>query len=279
MKPEIRLAKASDLPAVLTLLAASALPSDDLSAANLELFCVAEADGQLIGVAGLEIAGASGLLRSVAVAGAFRNEGVARELIDACETLARKMDIVALYLIAADATASSVFKRLGYCHVERVLIPAMLRKLPEFTCLCPQTSPCLRKILNHEFDEAASMKTLEVFDPAMCCSTGVCGVDVDPALVQFAADLQWVGEQGVDVKRYNLGQEPQAFAGNAAVLKEIEVGMDRLPIIVVDGQIVSTGVHLTRAQLAQKLGLTAVSQDVQSVKASSGCCNPNSGCC
>ena len=42
------------------------------------------------------------------------------------------------------------------------------------------------------------MSKLEVFDPAMCCSTGVCGVDVDPDLVQFAADLQWLGEQGVE---------------------------------------------------------------------------------
>ncbi len=123
------------------------------------------------------------------------------------------------------------------------------------------------------------MKKLEVFDPAMCCSTGVCGVDVDPGLVQFAADLQWVGEQGVDVKRYNLGQEPQAFATNPQVLKEIEAGMDRLPILMIDGQIVSTGVHLTRPQLAQKLELSMASRDTQPIKASSGCCNPKSGCC
>ncbi len=55
------------------------------------------------------------------------------------------------------------------------------------------------------------MKKLEVFDPAMCCSTGVCGVDVDPALVQFAADLAWVGEHEISVERHNLGQAPQAF--------------------------------------------------------------------
>ena len=56
------------------------------------------------------------------------------------------------------------------------------------------------------------MKKLEVYDPAMCCSTGVCGVDVDPVLVQFAADLAWVAEHGIAVQGYNLGQEPQAFA-------------------------------------------------------------------
>ena len=123
------------------------------------------------------------------------------------------------------------------------------------------------------------MKKLEIFDPAMCCSTGVCGVDVDPVLVQFAADLQWVGEQAVEVKRYNLGQEPQAFAANPAVLKEMEAGMDRLPIIAVDGQIVATGVYLSRAQLAQKLGIKLASEDKPRIKLGSSCCNPKSGCC
>ena len=56
------------------------------------------------------------------------------------------------------------------------------------------------------------MQKLEVFDPAMCCSTGVCGVEVDPVLAQFSADLQWVEAKGVSVARHNLGQEPQAFA-------------------------------------------------------------------
>jgi hypothetical protein len=123
-----------------------------------------------------------------------------------------------------------------------------------------------------------AMKKLEIYDPAMCCSTGVCGVEVDPVLAQFAADLQWVAGQGVEVKRYNLGQEPQAFAANAAVLKEMEAGMDRLPIIAVDGHIVATGAHLSRAQLAQKLGLALASEGKPHIKAGS-CCSPKTGCC
>ncbi|MBC7953872.1 MAG: arsenite efflux transporter metallochaperone ArsD [Rhodospirillaceae bacterium] len=99
------------------------------------------------------------------------------------------------------------------------------------------------------------MKKLEIYDPAMCCSTGVCGPEVDPVLVQFAADLKWVAEQGVTVQRYNLGQEPQAFAANADVVKQMATGMDRLPVVLVDGEIVSAGIYLTRAQLAHKLGL------------------------
>lgn len=122
------------------------------------------------------------------------------------------------------------------------------------------------------------MPRLEIYDPAMCCSTGVCGPNVDPVLVQFAADVKWIAEQGVAVQRYNLGQEPQAFAGNPAVVKELEAGIDRLPIIAVDGRIVSTGVYLSRDQLMAKVGLsTPKALEVRA--AASGCCSPKSGCC
>jgi hypothetical protein len=122
------------------------------------------------------------------------------------------------------------------------------------------------------------MKKLEVYDPAMCCSTGVCGPEVDPALVTFAADLKWAAEQGIEVRRYNLGSEPQAFAANPAVVREMEAGMDRLPVLAVDGHIVSTGIYPSREQLAAKLGL--VTKPRVTVKADgSSCCSPKSGCC
>lgn len=115
------------------------------------------------------------------------------------------------------------------------------------------------------------MKTLEIYDPAMCCSTGVCGVEVDPVLVQFNADLQWLAGQGVAVGRHNLSQEPQAFAANPAVLKELEAGMERLPVTLVDGRVVSTGAYLSRTQLAQKLGLPAVAASAPE-DSDHGCC-------
>lgn len=123
-----------------------------------------------------------------------------------------------------------------------------------------------------------AMKKLEIYDPAMCCATGVCGPEVDPVLVAFAADLKWAAEQGVEVRRYNLGQEPQAFAANPDVVKEMEAGMDRLPIIALDGRIISTGVYLSRDQLVAKLGLAKKPQ--VAVKAEGGSCRPSkSGCC
>ena len=122
------------------------------------------------------------------------------------------------------------------------------------------------------------MKKLEVFDPAMCCSTGVCGVEIDPVLAQFAADLKWVSEQGICVERHNLGQEPQAFAANQAVVKEMESGIDRLPVLMVDGHIITTGMYPSRQQLAQKLAIQLHSKETPQ-DVSRTCCDPKSGCC
>lgn len=86
------------------------------------------------------------------------------------------------------------------------------------------------------------MKSLEVFDPAMCCSTGVCGPSVDPALVRFAALLQQLQERGVRVQRRNLGQEAAAFAANLAVRALLqEKGAAALPAIFADGALLLQG--------------------------------------
>jgi AhpD family alkylhydroperoxidase len=97
---------------------------------------------------------------------------------------------------------------------------------------------------------------LEVFDPAMCCSTGVCGPSVDPKLAQFAADLDWLKSQGVPVERYNLAQTPAAFAANAKVKSTLDKhGTDCLPLLLVDGSIASVGSYPTRMDMAQWAGL------------------------
>jgi Arsenical resistance operon protein ArsD len=98
-------------------------------------------------------------------------------------------------------------------------------------------------------------KKLEVFDPPMRCSMSLCGVDVDSVLARIAADLTWVAAHGIDVRRYNLGYEPESFTANPAVVKEIEAGIDRLPIVAVDGQIISAGTYPSREQLAQELAI------------------------
>jgi len=99
--------------------------------------------------------------------------------------------------------------------------------------------------------------TLEVFDPAMCCSTGVCGPSVDPKLARFAADLDWLKGQGVEVRRYNLGQEPGAFASREAVRQALEGdGETALPLIFVNGKEVSRAAYPAREALAQWAGVS-----------------------
>ena len=100
----------------------------------------------------------------------------------------------------------------------------------------------------------------EVFDPAMCCSTGVCGPEVDPKLVHFAADLNWLKSQDVDVRRYNLAHQLAEFA-HQAVIKDLltKSGTKVLPAIVVNGVLASQGRYPSRAELAAMAGVEAPS--------------------
>jgi len=102
------------------------------------------------------------------------------------------------------------------------------------------------------------MKRLDVYDPAMCCSTGVCGPQVDPVLVRFAADAKWLQEQGVEVRRFNLSQTPAAFVENETVRQALtEKGEGALPLLLVDGQELASGHYPERGQLSAALGLTS----------------------
>lgn len=100
------------------------------------------------------------------------------------------------------------------------------------------------------------MSKVEVFEPALCCATGVCGADVDQALVTFSADVDFVRSRGGDVARYNLASEPLVFAGNDAVKAFLEVaGSDGLPLILVNGVTAMTGRYPDRTRLATWTGI------------------------
>jgi len=101
------------------------------------------------------------------------------------------------------------------------------------------------------------MPKVQVFDPAMCCSTGVCGPSVDPTLPRFAADLEWLKTKGITIERYNLAQETAAFTSNPVVKATLNSqGVESLPLILVEGKIVAQGAYPTRAQLAELSGIS-----------------------
>jgi hypothetical protein len=104
----------------------------------------------------------------------------------------------------------------------------------------------------------------------MCCSTGVCGPQVDPVLVRFAADVKWLQEQGVEVRRFNLSQSPAAFVENEQVKQALtEKGEAALPFLVADGQVVASGHYLERGELAALWNLKATETPAP---AKSSCC-------
>jgi hypothetical protein len=127
------------------------------------------------------------------------------------------------------------------------------------------------------------MTQVDVFDPPMCCSTGVCGPAVDPLLAAFAADLQWLAAQGVRVTRHKLAQAPEAFVSHPVVHGLLQAeGEACLPLVLVNGAIVERGVDPRREVLAQAAGLVASASRTKPIirlGTSGGGCTPGSGCC
>jgi len=120
------------------------------------------------------------------------------------------------------------------------------------------------------------MKQIQIYDPALCCSTGVCGVEVDQTLVSAAADIDWAKQNGARIERFNLAQQPLAFAENATVKAFLErSGAEALPLILVDGDVALAGRYPNRAELSRWAGIAPVAQ--QDVPQSS-CCS-GGRCC
>ena len=113
-------------------------------------------------------------------------------------------------------------------------------------------------------------KEIEIFDPAMCCSTGVCGPSVDKNLLRIATLIDVLKNMGIEVKRHNLSSEPQAFIKNDKVKQLLrEKGADVLPITLVGGEVAIVGQYPSTAQMSEWSGkdLTIVPVD-----GGSGCC-------
>lgn len=118
---------------------------------------------------------------------------------------------------------------------------------------------------------------VRVFEPALCCNTGVCGDDVDQALVTFTADLAALTARGADIARHNLANDAQAFTQDPAVAAFLRVaGSGGLPLTLVDGVTVMTGTYPDRTTLERLAGLAA---DPSAAEQSDTSCCGGSGCC
>lgn len=118
------------------------------------------------------------------------------------------------------------------------------------------------------------MKSIQIFDPAMCCNTGVCGVDVDQQLINFAADVDWAKQNGAQIQRFNLAQQPMDFANNVVIKGFLErSGQEALPLILVDGEFALAGRYPNRVELARWAGITLPINEIKPAGGSgSKCC-------
>ena len=127
------------------------------------------------------------------------------------------------------------------------------------------------------------MNKLEIYDPPMCCSSGVCGSDVNPALVQFTADLDWLKSKNVQVERFNLSQSPSAFVDNEIIKKMLsEEGNACLPVLIANGEVVSKGAYPSRDALAGYFGISmdcCEASDKSSATETGSCCGGTDKCC
>ena len=133
----IRLATADDLPGVEGLLVASGLPTDGVAGA-LGSFLVAEHDGAIVGVVGVEQCCGYGLLRSTAVDAAWRSRGLGRQLVERAIAGAESQGLQALYLLTT--TAERYFPSFGFAVTTRDKVPQAVRDTVEFTSACPASA-------------------------------------------------------------------------------------------------------------------------------------------
>lgn len=118
------------------------------------------------------------------------------------------------------------------------------------------------------------MKKLVIYEPAMCCDTGLCGVGVDSELLRMSAVFSALKEIGFQAERFNLNSAPMEFMKNEKVNKELEKGVDVLPLTLVDGEIVKSGMYPTNEEIEQWLSVKFTTKESQA----SGGCGCGSGC-
>lgn len=118
------------------------------------------------------------------------------------------------------------------------------------------------------------MKKIVIYDPAMCCSTGVCGASVDKELLRVATVMEHLKQNGADVSRFNLSGQPNAFVENQLINNHLkQSGPEILPITLVDGVVAKTKEYPTNEDFTQWTEIPIISQPKKN-----SCCSKPGGC-
>lgn len=109
---------------------------------------------------------------------------------------------------------------------------------------------------------------IEIYDPALCCSSGLCGPNIDPVLVKMNDAIMALKKQGVEVERFNLAQQPKAFMEKPEVKSLLtKNGKKILPITLVNGRVFKTGEYPSYEELCDALGIKPLSHKPMTLQA------------
>ena len=127
------------------------------------------------------------------------------------------------------------------------------------------------------------MKKIKIFDPAMCCSTGVCGPSVNPELLRMATVINNLKQKEIIIERYNLNQNPEVFLNNTVISELLNAqGVGVLPVTMVDDEVIRMGSYLTNQEISELLEIPEVYLQAtvkRAVKKASSGCGCKGGCC
>jgi N-acetylglutamate synthase-like GNAT family acetyltransferase len=137
-------AREEDVEAIVELLKTNNMPVSDLGTGQ-RMFLVALSDGKTVGCVAVEIYGAAGLLRSLAVNSDFRGKGIGQKLVTEAEAWSRENGLKSLHLLTT--TATGFFPRIGWNITERALVPGDIALSCEFASICPSTSVYMFKTI------------------------------------------------------------------------------------------------------------------------------------
>lgn len=115
----------------------------------------------------------------------------------------------------------------------------------------------VRSVINHEVEERGSiMNHIVIYDPPMCCPTGLCGANVNPELLRIATLISKLNKRGAGISRFSLSQNPKAFINNTQIRALLNTeGKSVLPITMVNNQIVKKGEYLTNEEFCYYLNI------------------------
>ena len=137
----IQEANGEHLPAIINLLQANKLPVQDITISQ-QKFWVATDGNTIVGAIGIEQYGEYALLRSMATNAAYRNHGIATQLVQALFNFARKQNLTTVYLLTE--TAENYFAKKGFIKINREDVPEMIKQTKEFSHLCPSTATVMK---------------------------------------------------------------------------------------------------------------------------------------